>query len=111
MIDGLRFPPRHDPERAKLMKAEADLDRQTFEAVAQYHRASDDQRDKIKEQVTQLVNKQFDVRQQVRSLELKRLEEQLSGLRKAIDRRNKDRKEVVEKRVSELLGQPDDAGF
>ncbi len=69
------------------------------------------QREKLKPQITELVNKHFDVRQQRRSLELKRLEDELQRLRETIDRRSKARKEIVEKRVSELIGREDDLRF
>ena len=70
----------------------------------QYRRASGDERTKIKQQLEETVNKHFDVRQQRRTLELKRMEGELQRLREVIDRREKARKEIVEKRVTELLG-------
>jgi hypothetical protein len=44
-------------------------------------------------------------------LELKRLEEELQRLRESVDHRTKARKELVEKRVSDLLGKEDLTGF
>jgi hypothetical protein len=102
---------KNDPEMYKLLKEEAELDRRTFELVAQYRRAPGPQRDEIKKELEKLVNQHFDVRQKRRHLEIKRLEEGLQRLRDAIEQRNKARKEVVGKRVVELLGQQDDIGF
>jgi hypothetical protein len=76
----------------------------------QYRNATQTERGKIKSQVNELVNKQFDVRQQRRTLELKRLDEELKRLRELADRREKARKELIEKRVTELLGD-DNPGF
>jgi hypothetical protein len=44
-------------------------------------------------------------------LELKRLEEELQRLHQSVDRRAKARKEIVQKRVSDLLGREDDTRF
>jgi hypothetical protein len=95
----------------KLMKEDMDLDRQSRDLVLQYRKATSDQRDKIKAMVVETVNKHFDVRQQRRALELKRLEEELQRLRDSVEHRTRARKELVEKRVSELLGKDDQAGF
>jgi hypothetical protein len=95
----------------KLLKEDQDLEHQTRELVMQYRRAPSDQRDKLKAQITELVNKHFDVRQQHRSLQLKRLEGELQRLREVIDRRSKARKEIVEKRLSELIGHEDELRF
>ena len=76
-----------------------------------YRQASSANRDKMELQLEQLVNKQFEVRQQRRAHELKWLEGELQLLRGAIDRRTKDRKAIVDKRVSDLLGLEDDVGF
>jgi hypothetical protein len=100
-----------DPELFNLMKTDAQLDRETHETAMQYRKAAADQRDTLKKQVEQLVEKQFDVRQQKRTLELKRVEEQLQRLRDKMSRREKARKELVEKRVAELLGMEKDVEF
>jgi hypothetical protein len=94
-----------------LMKQDMELDRQSRDLVAQYRKASVPQREKIKAQVVEIVNKHFDVRQQRRALELKRLEEELQRLRDSVEHRTKARKELVDKRVSELLGPDDQTGF
>lgn len=99
--DGLE---KIDPEMYKLLKDDYDLERRARELTIQYRRAATAQRTEIKQQLTQLVNKHFDVRQERRLLELKRLEEELKRLRDAIDQRSEARAELVGKRVSELLG-------
>ena len=101
----------NDPEMYKLVKEDMDLERQSRELAQQYRRAPSEQREKLKQQIEEVVNKHFDARQQRRSLELKRLENQLQRLREAVERRAKARKELVEKRVSDLIGREDEAGF
>jgi hypothetical protein len=98
------FMSKNDTEMYKLLTEDWDLERQSREKAIQYRNASQTERDKIRSQVNALVNKQFDVRQQRRTLELKRLDEELKRLRELADRREKTRKELIEKRVKELLG-------
>jgi hypothetical protein len=94
---------RNDPEMMSLVQRDRQLERETRELSAQYRRANSDRRAAIKKEVEELVNKQFDVRQQRRNLELKRLEEELQRVRQAVSNRDKARKELVDRRVSELL--------
>ena len=94
-----------DPEIAKLMESERDLDRQTRDLAQRYRRAEKDQRDSIKAELQKAVTAQFEARQKRRQLELTRLEEELKRLREAMDRREKNRKDLIEKRVTELLGE------
>jgi hypothetical protein len=100
-----------DPEMFKLIQADMELDRQSRDLAAQYQKASAEERGKLKGLVEQAVNKHFEVRQERRALELKRLEEELKRLHEAIERRAKARKEIVAKRLAELLGQADDMHF
>ena len=102
---------KRDPEMYKLLKADRDLERQTHELAMQYRRAASSEREQIKQQIDELVNKHFDVRQQRRALELKRLENELQRLREAIEKRASARAVLVEKRVSEVIGREDEIGF
>ena len=95
---------RNDPEMRELLQKDGQLERDSRQLAAQYQQAATEKREEIKKEVGELVSKQFNVRQQRRNLELKRLEDQLQRLREAVSRREKARKELVEKRVSELLG-------
>jgi hypothetical protein len=93
-----------DPEMYKLVKEDEELDRQSRDLALQYRHAPRETREQIRQQVEKVVNRHFEVRQQRRLLELKRLQEELQSFQEAIDRRTKARKELVEKRLSELLG-------
>ena len=101
---GFRVPEGQDPELFKAMQEDCDLERQTRDLADQYHRASKDEQAKIKEKLAEIVNKHFEVRQQLRNLEVKRLDQQLKLLRDKIDQRAKNRKEIVAKRLVELTG-------
>jgi hypothetical protein len=102
---------RNDPEMFKLLQEDTELDRRTRELGMQFRQAPPEQRERIKQEVRQLVNKQFEIRQQRRSLELKRLEGELQRLRETTERRAKAREQLIERRVSELLGREDELGF
>ena len=78
------------------------MERQTHDLADEYHQADKDGRAKIKEKLAEIVDKHFEVRQQLRSLEVKQLEQQLKLLRDKIDQRAKNRKEIVQKRIIEL---------
>jgi hypothetical protein len=92
-----------DPEMYKLMNEDAESDRQSQDPAEQYRQAPADKRDQIRQQVEKVVNRHFEVRQERRLLELKRLKEQLQSFQEAVDRRTKARKELVERRISDLL--------
>jgi hypothetical protein len=95
----------------KLAKTEGDLDRQTHELAREYREASNEVRVKLKGDLKKLVNQQFDARQQRRALQLKRFEEELKRLRDGIDRREKEREQIIDKRVAELLNEETEGGF
>jgi len=102
---------RTDPEMYKLLKQDSDLERRTRELAIQYRRASGEQRPEIRRELEKLVAEHFQVRQDRRLLELKRLEEELARLREAIQRRDDARQTLVHDRVLELLGEEDDLDF
>ncbi len=95
---------RNDPEMYKLLRADAELEQRTRDLALQYRRAPKDQQEKIEAELQKLVGEHFDVRQQRRLLELKRLEQELKRLQDSIDRRNAAREQIVKDRVRELLG-------
>jgi len=102
---------RNAPELFRLMKEEGELERRTRELGIEYRGAPEPRREEIKKELTKLVNHQFEIRQERRQLELKRLDKEIQRLREAIERRMKARDELVGKRVRELLGEQEDTGF
>jgi F0F1-type ATP synthase membrane subunit b/b' len=100
-----------DPEMYKLTKEDAELDRQSQDLAVQYRQAPPEKRDQIRQQVEKVVNRHFEVRQERRLLELKRIKEQLQSFQEAVDRRTKARKELVERRISDLLGSEERTKF
>ncbi len=102
---------RNDPEMWKLLQADYDLNRRSQELAVQHRQAPKDQQEAIQQQLEKTVVEHFETRQERRLLELKRLEEELKRLRDSIDKRKKAQPEIVNRRVSELLGLKDEPQF
>jgi hypothetical protein len=102
---------RIDPEMYELEKADRELEFESHQLVQRYHRAPLDQRETMREELKQLIDKHFEVRQSRRELQLKRLQNELEELRTAIERRNEAREQIVGRRVADLLGEADDLEF
>jgi hypothetical protein len=98
-----------DPEMEKLIQNDFNLGRESEELAKQYQQAGKSDRDDIKKKLADVVAKQFEARQQRRELELRRLEEEIKKIRERIDKGNSDKKQIVDRRVSQLLGQDDDS--
>jgi hypothetical protein len=80
---------KSDPEMYKLRKSGLELMQRIHQTATKYRKASADQQEKIKQELTRLVAERFDVNQQVRTLDLKR--------------RETDKLKIVDQQVSHLL--------
>lgn len=100
-----------DPEMFKLLQKDNELDRLTRELGMQFRQAPPEERERIEREIRELVTKQFEIRQERRMIELKRLEAEIQRLREATERRAKAREQIIQRRISELLGREDDLGF
>jgi len=99
---------RADPEMFRLLRTDEELEEQTHRLAMEYRRAPDPEKERIRKELEALVAKHFEVRQERRLLELRRLEEELRRLREAIERRQSHREEIIQHRLRELLD-PEDA--
>jgi len=102
---------RDDPEMFALLNQDEMLEKQTLDAADQLRRAPSEQREKLQTQLGELVNKHFDVRQQRRELQLKRMAAELARLREAIKQRNDSRDTIIKERMTELVGDAKGLGF
>lgn len=100
-----------DPEMYKLLTTDRELERQTVEMAEQYRRAPAADREKLKAGLSELVGKHFEVRQERRELQLKRMEEEIQRLRDAIKARNDSREKIVTERITELTGEANPLDF
>jgi hypothetical protein len=73
------------------LNREKELDRSIHSAAMKYRRASQNQRDTLKQELKDLVTQQFEVSQQRRELELKWHSEK--------------KQQIIDRRVTELLSQ------
>jgi hypothetical protein len=108
-----RFPrPPIDPETRALNEQEQKIDQDVQRIVVQYKPAADKEtRAKLKKQLEDLTSQQFDVRQQSRELEIKRLETELTRIRESIQKRTENRDQIIKRRVAQLVHEEDDLEF
>ena len=106
---GRLFP--EDPEMAALNEFDSYFDQQTQELSERLRSAKKDDREKLKTEIAEVVSKHFDVRQNRRELQIKRMEDELKKLRESMTRRNDSKDQIIKKRLAELVGNEDDLGF
>lgn len=107
-IDDLR---ERDPEMFELMQADVDLDRRTHELADAVRRAAGDEQKSLRAELEKIASQHFDVRQQRRTLQLKRMEKELARLREGIEKRNELRSAIIQQHIGELLGENEKLDF
>lgn len=95
---------RNDPDRFKLLQADAELDRQIKELVRQYkYETNPEQKEVLRKKITELCTKHFEVRQQRRELDLARMKAWLSQMEQAVEKSRLNKDKIIEQRVNSLL--------
>jgi hypothetical protein len=64
---------------------------------------SDSEKEKLKSKLGEILDKQFDVRQKHHETEIAALEAQVKKLRDLVQKRNENRREIVSKRLDQML--------
>ena len=100
-----------DPDMFAIMQKDHDLERQTFELAQRFRGAPKAEKEKLKGELSEVVKKHFDIRQDRRTLQMKRVEDDLKRLKDQIEARTKARDEIISRRVTELTGDENDLGF
>ena len=100
-----------DEEMSELQRSDFELEQRTMQRAHRYRLAKQEQKEELKTELAEVINKHFDVRQEKRELQLKRMEESLEKLREAIKKRADARDEIVEKRLGELVGERGELEF
>lgn len=95
----------HDEDMAELLRADRELEQKTIQLAHRYRTARPDDKEKVRKELTEVVNKHFEVRQQRRELQVRRMQESLENLRTAIKKRADAREEIVKKRINNLTGE------
>jgi hypothetical protein len=91
---------------------EAQLAHQAGELARQLGGAkSDADRDKLKTQLSTILEKQFELRQQRHKKEIESLEAQVKKLRDLVDKRQENRREIIAKRLDQILQESQGLGW
>jgi len=72
---------------------------------------SDADREKLKAQLSTILEKQFELRQQRHKKEIESLEAQVKKLRDLVDKRQENRREIVAKRLDQILQEAQGLGW
>jgi hypothetical protein len=72
---------------------------------------SDSDRDKIKNQLAEILAKQFDQRQKRHEDEIKQLEEQIKKLRELVNKRQENRREIIGARLEQIVKESQGLGW
>lgn len=103
-----------DPEMYALRIDDMKLQRRSNELVRQIRaarRAGDDREAAdFVDDLEDVVEEHFDLRQQIRELEIDRLEARIEALKDALSERRHNRRDLMEDRIRDLLKDPRDAG-
>jgi hypothetical protein len=103
---------RDDDLLSELVRLDADLAQQSQQLIDQYGAATDDaDRAKLKEQLAQTLERQFDSQQKLRELEVSRIEARLKTLRELIAKRNESKRSIIVKRLDQLIGDAEGLGW
>jgi hypothetical protein len=101
-----------DPELTNVLDDEGRVEQEAAALTQEYSRTEDEgQRAKIKAKLSSALEKQFDLQQKRRELEVARVETQLKKLRELMRKRSEARKTIVEKRLDQLLQEADGLGW
>jgi hypothetical protein len=112
MMGSMASPADDDPEMAKLAVAEAELADSSEALLTQYAAAEkpDDQK-RLKAEIRDALEKQFDVQHQRRELELARVEDRIKKVREQLKKRNEARETIVDRRLDQLINDAEGLGW
>ena len=101
-----------DPEMLKLVEADRKMEQEVRNLAGQIRKSADsEQRAELRKGLEELTAKHFDLRQQQRQLQIDRMAAELEKIRQAVQKRTDTKKLIVQRRVSQLLGEQDELAF
>ena len=110
LIRGVRH--ESDAEMDKLLQEEAEADQKVATLVESYaHTEGEAKRNEIKSSLSTALEKEFDLQQRRRDLELKRVEERVKRVRELMEKRNKAKRSIIDNRLDQLLREADGLGW
>ncbi|HEV3004419.1 MAG TPA: hypothetical protein VGX78_08145 [Pirellulales bacterium] len=102
----------HDEALTELAQLDAKLAQEAQQLIEQYAGATDDDgRAKLKDQLAQTIERQFEAQQKLRELEVSRIEARVKKLRNLIDKRNMAKRTIIDKRLDQLIRDAEGLGW
>jgi hypothetical protein len=95
----------------RVQQEELEYAQKSDSLVKQLAKAEGEKRDKIKDQLTETLGKQFDARQKRHQAEIAVLEKQLKKLKDLVDKRKENRREIISKRLDQLVRDAEGLGW
>jgi hypothetical protein len=112
VVDGGALYSRRTPFYSNgVQREEIELAHQSEELVKKLAKAEGASRDKIKDQLTDTLGKQFDVRQKRHQAEILALEAQVKKLKELVQKRQDNRREIISKRLDQLAREAEGLGW
>ena len=103
---------RQDPEAAKQFMEAAKAEQEQHRLLTNYAQSTDEkQRAAIKEALSKVLQRQFDLQIQQREREVSQIEARVKKLREMIAKRNAARQTIVTGRLDQLLNEMDGMGW
>lgn len=97
-----------DPERYEQKRKEQSLEYRSFQLAEKFRESKDEkEKSKIKNDLSVVLSDLFDLREKDREEEIKHLNEKLENLKSVLAERKKKKKEIVDRRLQELIGERD----
>ena len=97
-----------DPERYRQKKKQQSLEYQSYQLAEKYRATTKEtEKVKIKQDLQKILGELFDLREKDREEEMKHLNQKLDHLKSVLAERKKKKKEIVDRRLQELIGEKD----
>ena len=97
-----------NPERYEQKKKEHALEIRGRQLAEKYRHNNDSKvKETIKKELSSILSQMFDIREKDREEEIKLLTEKLDHLKNVLEERKTKKKEIVERRLQEMLGEID----
>lgn len=95
---------KNDPERFKLLQADAEMDRKIKELVFKFKKETDaEKKESLRNEISDLCVKHFEVRQQRREMDLARMKAWLNQMEQGIEKSRQNKDKIIEQRIKFLL--------
>ena len=95
----------HNPEKFKLLSNMEELENASREAAERYRKTGEEEKKtEIETTLVGILDQLFDYKIKLKQLEQKRLEEEARKLKKLVEKRKKNKQQIIKLRLRELLG-------